>query len=1485
MKRKLYVALLLMLVILLTASVALAMEEKIDLSDATVVVELDEAVYTGKKITPKVVSVTVNGNYVSNAWAKASGETSAKTHTVSVTVTAPADDLGYTGSKTVSAEFVIKQADISVTNKRSSYTYTGSDLIDAIKKNISVKFGGKSVEFEVSPGSISDAGSYDLTITPADSENLKSGTVTVSVEKGKVSVDGNNTFTYTGENLKDTIEDSLVVTFDGKEVPFAVSCEESMINVGNYNVTLIPENKNLKEVTKTVTIKNAKISLNVQKEKYTYTGKDQKNDIANDITVLLNGEVLAADKYTVTTEGDTINHGDIKFIFTPKDSNVSGASTTIRIVKARVAVSISKNEYEYTGKDLKNEIQNYLTVKFGNEVLTTDEYTIRVSEGSTTKAGTVTLQIIPNDNYNVYSDYVTVTILPVKLKVTVDKDSYVYTGESLLGEMKSHLHVSYGDGKTTSKYEVTAEPEAVNAGTVKLTVTPTDESLLPASVEVKIVPNDVKASIAKDTYNYTGSDLLEDMKSDITVTFGGRTLTADEYQVAALSNTTDAGDVTLSITPKDTLNLKPTEINTKIVPSEVNAVIKQPAEYIFTGKDLFDLIKNDISVSFLEKEITDYEVECSTPAVDVGEYVFSITPENKNLIPAEVTAKIIKAEITAAVDPAEYVYNGEDQKDAIHKNIKVALKNGGIDLVENEDYTITLPDEATDVGEYAFTVVPVNENLVGDSVPVTASITKYVLNDGFLSLTGRKLDTDNKAVYDGLDQEPVLTVTALGRQLVEGTDYIVEKPEGNIDAGTYTFKVLTDGDGFVSGNYTGSAEISYEIVPFDLANAEITVKPGSVVIYTGVNEAPSLDVNDDMGILLPEDDIQFAVKDSAGNITEPKYPDQYTITVTPGSSNVTGSQTVPYTINYLDAPASPYTFEGVMGNEGWYYKEDVFIVPASGYSILLGDGSIPDASSNWQDKLNQEDGEYTGQTIHLRNGNGEITAEIALEDYKRDTIPPTATVNTSEGNTRVTIADVSDNMSGYIVKLNDKVTEDRNWSFITAGNYTITLEDVAGNGVVEFVFNNRTKTTANNEIFSVWLKDTDGDKLNDNYETIVLKTNPESADTDIDGLNDYDEVTKFHSNPLNVDSDGDGLIDGDEANIYHTNPVAFDSTGDGICDYDRVRLGEIFSYDDCLAMNIMMDNRLNYAENRFDASEAAEKLNELADNDNMNFVKVDGIPYAGVELKIDRMDGRNDKPKDLRKEKNMHFVKVDRENHNLYAFAADYGMLVKFSYSESGKSGSKLGGKLQTEYAYDLKELFGTDLTCLSIVSDDRATIFAMADWNEEAGKAVTDILVMATDSDVVYRIAGSEGCSGFAVSPDGSNLAYLKDGIATVLDLVTGDPLGAYTVPAKLLAYTPDGGLVTELNGSEATVCRVNGEDYVLEESKETFSGVYQLKQPTVNGRSLAHVMDDGSVETIDISGYLSAIDTLQTICYKNTGDENSKPIIIRDFLVSKTK
>ncbi len=98
--------------------------------------------------------------------------------------------------------------------------------------------------------------------------------------------------------------------------------------------------------------------------------------------------------------------------------------------------------------------------------------------------------------------------------------------------------------------------------------------------------------------------------------------------------------------------------------------------------------------------------------------------------------------------------------------------------------------------------------------------------------------------------------------------------------------------------------------------------------------------------------------------------------------------------------------------------------------------------------------------------------------------------------------------------------------------------------------------------------DSDLDRLNDYFESIVLLTNPNDPDTDDDGLSDGDEV-ELGVDPKDPDSDNDGISDGQEV-LIGLDPKDADQDRDGVLDGDDPFVDldlEFDSFDDLLNHN------------------------------------------------------------------------------------------------------------------------------------------------------------------------------------------------------------------------------------------------------------------------------------------------------------------------------
>ena len=98
-----------------------------------------------------------------------------------------------------------------------------------------------------------------------------------------------------------------------------------------------------------------------------------------------------------------------------------------------------------------------------------------------------------------------------------------------------------------------------------------------------------------------------------------------------------------------------------------------------------------------------------------------------------------------------------------------------------------------------------------------------------------------------------------------------------------------------------------------------------------------------------------------------------------------------------------------------------------------------------------------------------------------------------------------------------------------------------------------------------YIKDTDGDGLNDYYEMYYTYTDMLNVDTDNDNVTDFDddededmlsngEELIYLTDPLDEDSDEDGIVDGEELKLYKSNPLNDDTDDDGLIDGDEIIL-------------------------------------------------------------------------------------------------------------------------------------------------------------------------------------------------------------------------------------------------------------------------------------------------------------------------------------------
>ena len=170
----------------------------------------------------------------------------------------------------------------------------------------------------------------------------------------------------------------------------------------------------------------------------------------------------------------------------------------------------------------------------------------------------------------------------------------------------------------------------------------------------------------------------------------------------------------------------------------------------------------------------------------------------------------------AQVSGENKIYTGE----ALTTNVTVTLN--GETLEEGFDYTVSYENN-TNAGTASITVT--GKNFYFDSASGTFDILQKDLSAAAVAAADR--------TYTGSEIASPVSVTVDDRALTEGTDFTVDY-ENNTDAGTAVVTVTG------TGNYSGTAFVTFAILAKDLAAASVSVEDQ---VYTGSEIAAPVTVD------------------------------------------------------------------------------------------------------------------------------------------------------------------------------------------------------------------------------------------------------------------------------------------------------------------------------------------------------------------------------------------------------------------------------------------------------------------------------------------------------------------------------------------------------------------------------------------------------------------------------------------------------------------
>ena len=208
----------------------------------------------------------------------------------------------------------------------------------------------------------------------------------------------------------------------------------------------------------------------------------------------------------------------------------------------------------------------------------------------------------------------------------------------------------------------------------------------------------------------------------------------------------------------------------------------------------------------------------------VGSYTVTVVCETKDSIYSGLADYTINprpiGDVSLAFENDEFAYNGSEQK------AKVIAKLNGIGLVENTDYTVMYPTDATNVGEKRMTVTGIG-NFSGTTELV------YTITPCITAPTVELSQTEY--TYDGNEKKPLATVSVNNTVITEGKDYEVSY-KNNKNAGTASVIITS------KGNY-GFSEFEKK---FTINKANIKVKPKDVTKTYGKEAVFALEYNSEL---------------------------------------------------------------------------------------------------------------------------------------------------------------------------------------------------------------------------------------------------------------------------------------------------------------------------------------------------------------------------------------------------------------------------------------------------------------------------------------------------------------------------------------------------------------------------------------------------------------------------------------------------------------
>lgn len=838
----------------------------------------------------KTLEFTVDGNEytVSGLSASVSG-TDAGTYPNNVTGAAKvmdAADNDVTDQFSVTTEsgsLVINKAKATIAPKDATKAYDGTDLkasefvTEGFVKDQGVKsatFTGSQLNVGTSKSGIdgyvladgTNANNYDITkgtgnleVTPVSDEvtvAITGNAATLKYNGTEQSVTGYtvacsnglytaNDFVFTGEAVaKGTNAD----TYD-----MGIKADQFSNTSANFsNVTFVVENDG------SLTISPREVVLASDSAEKSYDGtaltKNEQSNVKVSGDGFVDGEGASFD-----ITGSQTNAGSSKNTFTYTLNEGTKASNytfddpeygTLKVtpVSDEVTVTIKGNTATKTYDGTEKTVSGY-DFSASNELYKNTDFEFTGNDSvSAINVGTYDMELKSEDFKNTNGNFSKVTFVVVdgQLAITpksVDPEAgkgmsvgklphVTYNGES----QKQKPEVKDGNTLLTEgiDYTLVYSKDTTNVGTVTVTVEGKGNYAGEAEVTYEILKRQVTLESASASKVYDGTPLT---KPEVTV--GGDGFVEGEVSglkaIGTVTNVAD-GEVDNEIVwdwaegfgegnydiakTEGKLSIEPQSIDPSNPESYTGIKVGELSNLVYNGEDqLQEPTVTDAKGNLLVKD-RDYTLAFDGDAKNVTEAGVSVTVSGIGNYKGDFSRsyKILPREVTVKSASASKAYDGTP----LFSHDVVVTSAAG--FVEDDVASMTAPNSITEVGSLT------NEIAIEWSNDVAAGNYVVLKEEGVLEVTPKSVTAEgfsveglNDVTYNGLAQQQEPTVKDGDKTLTKDKDYTLSFTEDVTNVGTV--RVTVTG----KGNYTGSADVAYQILPAKL----IVTTPSDSMVYNG----------------------------------------------------------------------------------------------------------------------------------------------------------------------------------------------------------------------------------------------------------------------------------------------------------------------------------------------------------------------------------------------------------------------------------------------------------------------------------------------------------------------------------------------------------------------------------------------------------------------------------------------------------------------------